>query len=346
MPHSSDDDYEPIDEESRRIQQRKPRCVRIGVIAAAVLVIVMTLSHGHGSSTASRSKQKTTHNQGNAPNLDASSMSNGEDQDSTTAFDLETLDGKSLSSTSADDAAGTATTSDDPNVTPLQPVLTAKIADRLISGLLVDDQAFYFPSAPAHGSKKRKQRFLMEQTRKREDMVSRKNHSKTTPGDGSFADTTPSLRMDWTLSDVDWRANPKSLAAIGEYYLAKGKALAGYFESQYASIIGYKPDTTTTTTTTTIPTDVGVPPSTAVWITKDWQDDWERGLALGETYCAIGATINEHYQAAFLSSSSPLLLSDDDDPLDPSVDGDGLLRRRLTVSTFHASTAAIARTTL
>ena len=74
----------------------------------------------------------------------------------------------------------------------------------MTSSTLADEQAFYFPMAASP----HKRRFL-------------KGGSST---------------VDWSY---DWSANAKDGAAVGEYYRAKGLALADYYRSKYdVSILG------------------------------------------------------------------------------------------------------------
>lgn len=76
-------------------------------------------------------------------------------------------------------------------------------ADRLFAGLLADDEAFYFPTA---ASRPESRRFLRALTSEAPNTVS------------------------WSY---DWQSNAKDGAAIGEYYRAKGLALADYYRSKY-----------------------------------------------------------------------------------------------------------------
>ena len=77
-------------------------------------------------------------------------------------------------------------------------------ADHLFAGLLADDEAFYFPTAAT--SRPSSRRFLRSLT----------------------SDAPPAVS--WSY---DWQSNAKDAAAIGEYYRAKGLALADYYRSKY-----------------------------------------------------------------------------------------------------------------
>ncbi len=81
------------------------------------------------------------------------------------------------------------------------------ILDHRFASLLVDDQAFFFPSSATFGN-----------THGRRSLVS----------EGSVPAT--SSANPWALA---WADNKDSFAAVGAYYHAKGKASAHYYKSLY-----------------------------------------------------------------------------------------------------------------
>jgi hypothetical protein len=81
-------------------------------------------------------------------------------------------------------------------------------ADHLFAGLLADEEAFYFPTT------------LKEQEMDGRLLLRRVLQAGST--------TTPTV--DWSY---DWTQNAKDGAAIGEYYRAKGMAMADYYRSKF-----------------------------------------------------------------------------------------------------------------
>jgi hypothetical protein len=87
------------------------------------------------------------------------------------------------------------------------PPLVVEV-DHLFAGLLADDEAFYFPTANEASASPASRRFLRALA--------------------AAPDAPPSVS--WSY---DWQTNAKDAAAIGEYYRAKGLALADYYRSKY-----------------------------------------------------------------------------------------------------------------
>jgi hypothetical protein len=78
-------------------------------------------------------------------------------------------------------------------------------ADHLFAGLLADQNGFYFPTTHQSQQDGAAHRFLR-------------------------ALSSPPGAVDWSY---DWTANAKDAAAIGEYYHAKGMAMADYYRSKF-----------------------------------------------------------------------------------------------------------------
>jgi hypothetical protein len=167
-------------------------------------------------------------------------------------------------------------------------------SDHLFAGLLADEQAFYFPAA-SHGEGSR--RFLKGGT-----------------------------GVDWSY---DWATNAKDGAAIGEYYRAKGLAMADYYRSKFdvSDLLLIEWNVCVFCVHAILTLNIVFPfvfqptykvaagsdaADASTW-TYDWTADKDRGIALGQHYKAIGDAINAHYREAFDPTYTPAADDDDED---------------------------------
>lgn len=144
------------------------------------------------------------------------------------------------------------------------------ILDNRFASLLVDDQAFFFPSATSPNS-----------------------HRSLEASDGGDA-TTASSENPWALA---WTDNKDSFAAVGSYYHAKGKAIAHYYKSLYDPLYNKTAEEAGVANVTLTET-------AAPW-TFDWKKDSPAAIAMSQKYKAIGDAIEDHYKQAFDPTSLP-----------------------------------------
>mmetsp|Transcript_11915 Transcript_11915/g.22064 ORF Transcript_11915/g.22064 Transcript_11915/m.22064 type:complete len:517 (+) Transcript_11915:234-1784(+) len=147
--------------------------------------------------------------------------------------------------------------------TGMPPMNDAVQSEHLFAGLLADDTAFYFPMA-AHEDENNGRRSLLR----------------------SLAAAPPGV--DWSFN---WAENAKDGAAVGEYYKAKGLAMADYYRSKF--------DPTYKATAGDDPADSADQEVDAAPWTYDWKADKDRGMAIGQKYKDIGLAISDHYRQAF-----------------------------------------------
>mmetsp|Transcript_951 Transcript_951/g.1497 ORF Transcript_951/g.1497 Transcript_951/m.1497 type:complete len:996 (+) Transcript_951:53-3040(+) len=152
------------------------------------------------------------------------------------------------------------------------------VADELFAGVLLDEQGFYFPTnTSATTSSKKSKKHFKNSRRHLRQLKHKKKHTKKSK---EKIDTIKS--MDWALP---WKKkHAKDVAALAEYYLTKGDALADFYNRSSMS-------------------DLPLPSSSSVW-TNDWQFDSERGRELADLYHSIGATIDHHYKHVYANGDS------------------------------------------
>jgi hypothetical protein len=211
-----------------------------------------SLEHGNGDQFVSSNKQ--------LKRLDSDWEDIGADESKLFApsdeFGQPSLDHESLPATNYSESTGVSSdyrsslSGEDEAISSATSAPTASIsthtADLILAGLLIDDKAFYFPMNISA-------------------MKSSNHHHK-----GS------SLQSDW-MSSWD-KKNSKDLAALSEYYRAKGESLL--------ALNGVSDKKTKERKH-----------SKLKW-TEDWQHDPLRAVKLGKMYLKIAAIIDAHYSSA------------------------------------------------
>ncbi|KAG7370243.1 hypothetical protein IV203_027989 [Nitzschia inconspicua] len=148
-------------------------------------------------------------------------------------------------------------------------------ADHLFAGLLADDEAFYFPTTIQEEEKEAAMNGAGRMLR-------------------ALAAASATAKNQWSY---DWSQNAKDGAAVGEYYRAKGLAMADYYRSKFDPT--YKVSAAGNSEAQQDDTDATAATEDASTWTYDWKADMDRGISIGQHYKAIGDQINAHYREAF-----------------------------------------------
>jgi hypothetical protein len=99
-------------------------------------------------------------------------------------------------------------------------------ADFLFAGLLVDEKGFYFPMETKLPPTERHEKFSL----RRRSMQATTTTTAATPTTGGGGGDGGGDTVDWSF---DWQTKAKDGAAIGEYYKAKGLAIADYYRTKF-----------------------------------------------------------------------------------------------------------------
>jgi len=171
--------------------------------------------------------------------------------------------------------------------------------DDRFSALLIDDQAFYFPSLAG------------AQTAGRRDLEQAKPND-----DGS--DTSSGIM--WTY---DWTDDIDASAAVGEYYLAKGMALEEYYNAPVAPDIwtyDWQADQKHGMALGDLYKSIGEAinlhyrqlydpnhrKDAKGQISYNWKTDYDHGAAVGKCYEDLALKIKKHYSKTFKAPTAEM----------------------------------------
>jgi hypothetical protein len=202
-------------------------------------------------------------------------------------------------------------------------------ADKYFSGLLKDDQAFFFPfasstaveeessiveSKPANrklrGQQHQQHQRLLHhdnhnhhENHQNQHHENHQNHNNNNNNNNNNHQRSSKVSSSGTnagtknddLWSFDWKKSPKDVAAVSEYYQSKGMILMG--AAHPTTMEAAEEDDTLSSKKERKFAKLAPQPS----IPMDWESDKDRVTKVGETYHRIGEIIDDHYKEAYAS---------------------------------------------